>query len=64
MTVYVIKNAEGETLEICSSIGSVFRWICAEIEDSFRVSRTNGNFSIVSESECYEVIKWAVYDES
>ena len=62
MTVFVIKNAEGEMLEICSSIGAVFTWICTETDDSFKVNRYNDNFRIESKSECYEIISWMVYN--
>lgn len=61
MTVYIIKNAEGQVLEICSNVGAVFTYIWCEMqEDNFNVKTYNHNLSIETENETYEVIEWTV----
>lgn len=64
MIVYVIKNAEGELLEICSSVATAFAWLINELDETevFKVERIHSNFIINTESEHYEIIKWSVFD--
>lgn len=61
MTVYVIKNAEGQVLEICSNIGAVFTYIWYEMqEDSFKVTTYDHDITIETKNETYEVVEWMV----
>jgi hypothetical protein len=64
MTVYVIKDTEGNTLEICSSVYTAFVWLRDELKVEFpvKVKRLDSHLIIEAEDESYVILKWTVFE--
>lgn len=66
MTVYVIKNTEGDTLEICSSVNAAFTWLHTElqVEGDFKVEHLNNHLVVEAEDESFVILEWMVFDQT
>lgn len=61
MNVYIIRDAEERTLEICNSLGTAFAWVCTEYDRDFKVKRIDERqYSISFEFETIEIYEWHV----